>query len=334
MSQLNTVEALYQHSCIEEIIIYDKFNIKGLLRFKNKNIWHEFKNNTNQSLLRLIIHNINRYVPYMNQYDILISDIVAKCYTEKQPYQIKYHEYINVDSYNDGYLVNFNNKTKLLIPVDYHISSVNKMIIKDIENINLPFIYKLMNQYVEPSHLLKFKKLCHSVFVKNNNICFHDCYWSHIYPLYQLLKDLCFKLYGPESYYEIYYGNFKTLKDYKNTRVLFIYLTDIFTMNDVIYLNQSDSFKNKNKIIITHDQTAENIYHLNALEPYNPNNINTPIKYSQIKLIFENQNYLNYDLLWWSISDYGIHYWLINQLPIISDIRYIMLGFFIKADLI
>ena len=266
----------------------------------------------------------------------VMDDILSKCYAEVLPYTIKYHEFVaNVKVNEDYYIVDLKTKTMTLVPSDYKIICPDypETHIKHIKDIDLDFIYELMNNYVEPSHLLAFKKLCKSVFVKNNNVCFDDYHYDNllIYCLSDLINHLCKELYGEQSYYVIDDDNYKELdiNSYINARVIFIYLCDDFTHEKWMEMNKTKELMEKNTVI-SHCLPFNGPYHLKSLERILYSNekikkmkgicIECPITYFDILNIIEGEMF-SYDILWWSISDYIEYYWLINQFNIILDIR-------------
>lgn len=320
--QITTVEELYNHSSIKEIVVYDKVKVKGLLRCSS-NIWYQF-DDLELSLSLWIEYQITGVCD-----KLLIEDIVSKCYTTIVPYQIKYHEYIGMKN-EDYYLVDLSTKTIILLPLDYKIVCPDHdlMCMKEMKDVDL--IYKLMNDYVDPSHLLAFKKLCKSVFVKNNNVCFHD-YSSGAYTLCDLIKHLCYRLYGEQSYYIINPHNYKTLtlNHYINVRVVFIYLSDDFTEKELSKLNKINTFQNK---VIIRRCKGDNPYHVKALERilYKNDKMKKIIGVynDQLMTYFDMVDVvqaLDHDILWWAVSDYIEHYWLINQFSIILDIRHLLI---------
>ena len=329
--KITTVEELYNHSSIKEIVVYDKVKVKGLLRCSS-NIWYHFDDH--EESLSLWIE----YYCTQACYKLLIEDIVSKCYTIVLPYQLKYHEYIGMKNNEDYYLVDLSAKTTMLILLGYKIACPDHdlMRMKDIKEMqDVDLIYKLMNHYVDPSYLLAFKKLCKSVFVKNSNVCFNDYYSSGAYTLCDLIKYLCKALYGEQSYYDINYHNYKTLNlnHYINRRVVFIYLSDDFTKKELVKLNKINTFQNKNKVIIRLCQGYDP-YHLKALESilYNHDKMKKIIGvYNDLSITYFDMvdvvQKLDHDILWWAISDYIEHYWLIHQFNIILDMRHLLIQY-------
>lgn len=163
---------LIKNTKFKKIIITEQ-KIYLLIEFKIKQIFEgKYKLD---SLKRYLEHNL-----YSNLYEIdinsLVEDISSKCYLDKNyievPYYCKTINLFNETNFEKEIILDFKNKK--LLEQNTYICFECPLLIQNYNVTEYNMFIKILNKYVDKSHLERFKELCKSIFVERKKIIFYD----------------------------------------------------------------------------------------------------------------------------------------------------------------
>ncbi len=323
---IKSVEDLYKNTDIEKIIIINlKYKtiisnlnmISGIILFKKTVLWK----NINSYLT--IEKYLDKYtnISYDNNF---INEIYTKCYNNTQEkYIFKYYEFLIIHGINTiPCILDLKNKNIIKIEKNMNViyNNTNNIIyytLNDYNNTNLLKIKKILNSYVNSLHLNKFKELCKSIFIKNNNIIFEDEIMYNTnkqinileyFDTYNLTMFLIYmsSLFLNVDNIDIYYPNdIKKMYNYDKYLTGKIRLIILFPFDDNEKKQMIENLKEITiNIIIVNNKTKYDNYNKENLQktlidtfPYNKFRELDTLNNKSIKNIFEN-NLLS-DMIWW-----------------------------------
>jgi hypothetical protein len=230
---VRTHEDCIKYTGFDKIIITDKKNCKGFIRFEKNSHWYEFSNDSEEDLKYWFENNTNDiYINpktfqkltsqefYFNKqiektgfkclniefdYDKLFEDLNKKCFeTKPNFYDFKYNEfgvYIEKDNRSQFKIFDTKNLMHKEIPIDEIALGRGSNIMQDIKNLRIDIIDELFKNSIDDTKILtNFKKICYNIFIKPNDNVFifniSPFYFepnSHSYCLTEFLYTMKYK---------------------------------------------------------------------------------------------------------------------------------------------
>jgi hypothetical protein len=170
-NNINIFENIQKYSNIKNIVIKNKKNKYGHIRFNDELHWYPINNE--ETLFGWLEHNLDDCFKEIVNYDLLINDIVNKCYI-KYPkyYNFKYEEYLIKNTILNTKNFELIKNTDKIILTKYNTGSV----LHDLNFDNIEIIQNIMEQLLNNNDKLrKYKQFCYNVIVEPScNMIFYD----------------------------------------------------------------------------------------------------------------------------------------------------------------